>query len=155
MAPRNSRRLVATGRVPMRSAFVSESKQRQIEERMKAQGVRESDIDERFILGTGRGGQKINKTASCVQLRHGPTGIVVKCQRERSRSLNRYLARRELCDRIDERVRGAESLRQQEAARIRRQKRRRSRRQLRRMIEDRHKHSAVKKMRRSVTDYGD
>lgn len=118
--------------------------------RMKWLGIREQDLVERYILGSGSGGQKLNKTSSCVYLRHVPTGIEVKCQRERSRELNRFLARRELCARLEERILGEQSARQQEIERIRRQKRRRSRRQQQRMLEAKHRHSAKKQARRQV-----
>ncbi len=116
---------------------------------MEALGIREADIDERFIRGSGKGGQKINKTSSCVDLMHRPTGIEVKCQRERSQALNRFLARRELCERIEERIRGEKSARQQAREKIRRQKRRRSRRQKERMLQDKKKQSSKKSLRRA------
>ena len=130
-------------------SFVSSSKQHQLRREMDALGIREEDLVERFVLGSGKGGQKVNKTSSCVYLRHIPTGIEVKCQRERSRALNRLLARRELCDRIRERILGEKTRRQQEAEKIRRQKRRRSRRQKERMLEDKRKRGEIKKLRRS------
>ncbi len=129
---------------------VSQTKREQLTARMKTLGIRESDLVETFILGSGSGGQKINKTASCVQLRHAPSGIDLKCQASRSREMNRFLARRELCDRIEERVLGAASKRQQANEKIRRQKRRRSRRQQANMLADKHHHSDKKTMRRSV-----
>jgi protein subunit release factor B len=113
-------------------------------------GIREADLLEKFVLGSGSGGQKINKTASCVYLRHGPSGLEVKCQRERSRELNRFLARRELCDRLEERLRGEQSARRQEWEKIRRQKRRRSRRQKERMLEAKHRHAEKKHGRARV-----
>jgi protein subunit release factor B len=134
---------------------VSQSKKDQLVARMKALGILESDLTESFILGSGSGGQKINKTASCVQLHHGPSGIDLRCQASRSREMNRFLARRELCDRIEERVKGAASRRQQEAEKIRRQKRRRSRRQQARVLDAKHHHSDKKSMRRSVSGAGD
>jgi protein subunit release factor B len=134
---------------------VSQTKKDQLQARMKALGIREADLAETFILGSGSGGQKINKTASCVQLRHGPSGIDLKCQASRSREMNRFLARRELCDRLEQRVLGAASKKQQDAEKIRRQKRRRSRRQKANMLEDKHRHSDKKSMRRSVTGAGD
>ncbi len=133
----------------MSDAYVTTEKRLALEERMTKLGVRESDLVENFILGAGSGGQKLNKTSSCVQLRHIPSGLEVKCQRERSRELNRFLARRELCDRIEERILGQKSARQQEVEKIRRQKRRRSRRQKERMLDDKRKHSAKKQSRRS------
>jgi protein subunit release factor B len=131
-------------------AYVSRDKQAQLAERMRKLGIREGDLVEKFILGSGRGGQKINKTSSCVYLRHAPSGIEVKCQRERSRALNRFLARRELCDRLEERILGRQSARQQEIERIRRQKRRRSRRQKERMLAEKRVHADKKRMRHPV-----
>ena len=115
--------------------------------RMARLGLREEDIEERFIRGSGAGGQKVNKTSSCVQLLHRPSGIEVKCQRERSQVMNRFFARRELCDRLEQRIEGAKSARQQEAEKIRRQKRRKSRRQRQRMLDDKRHHSAKKAVR--------
>ena len=119
---------------------------------MAALEVREEDLEERFVLGSGSGGQKINKTASCVQLRHGPTGIEVRCQKDRSQAANRYFARRELCDQVEERVRGEKSKRQQEREKIRRQKRRRSRRAKARMLEEKRKTAEKKDRRKSVSE---
>jgi len=90
-------------------------------------GIQEADLEEKFILGSGRGGQKVNKTASCVQLSHRPSGIVIKCQRDRSREMNRFLAKRELCRKLEEQTTGT-SKEQQEAEKIRKQKQRRRRR---------------------------
>lgn len=115
-------------------------------------GVRENDLTEKFILGSGSGGQKVNKTASCVYLKHGPSGIEIKCQRSRSRELNRYYARKELCEQLEERKLGAASKRRQAAEKIRRQKRRRSRRQKERMLEAKHRQSEKKVRRRPVRD---
>ena len=127
--------------------FVSPTKREEQARRMAALGIRENDLVEKFIRGSGPGGQKINKTSSCVYLRHAPSGVEVKCQQSRSRELNRFLARRELSDRIDAQRNAAASRRQQAAERIRRQKRRRSRRQKERMLEAKHRHSATKRLR--------
>jgi protein subunit release factor B len=69
--------------------------------RLKIQrlGLDLSKVEERFTKGSGPGGQKINKTNNRVVLRYG--GLVVKCQRERKRSLNRFIALRELADRLE------------------------------------------------------
>lgn len=123
----------------------------QIRERMRLAGVREEDLEERFVLGSGAGGQKINKTSSAVMLRHAASGEVVKVQSSRSRELNRWLARRTLAERLLARVAGAVSAQQQEAERIRRQKRRRSRRQRARMLEDK-RHQSGKKAGRGRVD---
>ena len=80
---------------------VSEEKNRWLREKMEALGIREKDIEEKFIRSSGSGGQKVNKTSTCVYLKHIPTGVEVKCMRERNQSLNRFLARRELVLRIE------------------------------------------------------
>jgi len=80
---------------------VSEEKNRWLKERMDALGIHEKDIEEKFIRSSGRGGQKVNKTSTCVYLRHIRTGIEIKCMKERNQSLNRFLARRELVSRIE------------------------------------------------------
>ncbi len=80
---------------------VSEEKARWLLERMAALGIEEKDIEEKFIRSSGRGGQKVNKTSTCVYLKHIPTGIEVKYMKERSQSLNRVLARRELVSKIE------------------------------------------------------
>ena len=74
--------------------IVSLGKEKSLRERMQALGVREQDIEEQFVRSSGAGGQKVNKTSSCVVLHHRPTGVRVKCQQERSQALNRFLARR-------------------------------------------------------------
>jgi len=135
----------------MSDSFVSTDKQAQLAEKMRKLGIWEADLVEKFILGSGHGGQKLNKTSSCVYLRHAPSGIEVKCQSTRSRSLNRFVARRELCDKLEERLLGAQSARQKEAEKIRRQKRRRSRRQKQTMLEHKHRQSEKKQHRTRVS----
>ena len=108
---------------------VSKEKQNELLLRMESLGVKEKDILEKFILGSGRGGQKMNKTASCVYLKHLPSGIEVKCQKDRSRELNRFLARRKLCELIEEKVHNIKTDKQKKSEKIRKQKKRRSRRQ--------------------------
>jgi len=128
--------------------IVSPGKEKSLLERMQALGVREQDIEEQFVRSSGAGGQKVNKTSSCVVLHHRPTGIRVKCQQERSQALNRFLARRILLDKIETKLRGAESAEQQENARIRRQKRKRSRRAKLKLLADK-RHQAEKKSSRA------
>lgn len=127
---------------------VTPEKENQLAARMAALGIRDADIEEKFIRGSGAGGQKVNKTSSTVYLLHKPTGIEVKCQRERSQAMNRFFARRELCDRIEQEREGRRSARQQEMEKIRRQKRRRSRKQKARMLDDKRQHSEKKSARR-------
>lgn len=130
---------------------VRPEKQRALAERMERLGVREEDIEETFVRSGGRGGQKVNKTSSCVQLLHRPTGTLVKCQRSRSQALNRFLAREILVRRIEERVLGEESERRREMERIRRQKRKRSQRSKEKMLEVKHRRAEIKSTRRSVS----
>lgn len=82
-----------------------------------------NDIEEKFVRGGGKGGQKINKTANAVQLKHLPTGITVKYQKYRERSMNRILALRELLEKLN-----PESKADERAEKVRRQKDRRKRR---------------------------
>ena len=117
--------------------------------------IEDGEFEEQFVRSPGPGGQKVNKTASCVQLRHAPSGIELKCQRSRSREMNRFLARRELCDRLDEKLRGEESRRQQAREKIRRQKRRRSRRQQAKMVDQKRIHGAQKQLRGRVDGHGE
>jgi protein subunit release factor B len=129
---------------------VSPGKEKSLLDRMQALGVREQDIEEQFVRSSGAGGQKVNKTSSCVVLHHRPTGIRVKCQQERSQALNRFLARRILLDKIEARLRGAESAEQQEIAKIRRQKKRRSRRAKQKMLADKRRQAEKKSSRSAV-----
>lgn len=79
---------------------VSEEKNKWLEKMMDELNIIETDIAEKFIRSSGKGGQKVNKTSSCVYVKHIPTGIEVKCMKDRSQSINRFLARRELVERI-------------------------------------------------------
>ena len=132
--------------------MITKEKQEELSRRMQELHIYESDLIEKFILGSGKGGQKINKTSSCVYLKHIPTGIEVKCQRERSRELNRYYARKELCEKLSEKIENVKSERQQLAEKIRRQKRRRSRRSKEKMLSNKKHHAEKKSLRRSPRD---
>lgn len=121
-----------------------------LKKRMEKMGILEPDITEHFIRGSGSGGQKVNKTSSCVQLFHAPTSIEIRCQKTRSQADNRYWARRELCDRIDEQEQGENSKKQQAFEKIRRQKRRRSRRAKGKMLDAKTKQGTKKKLRGKV-----
>ncbi|MGE5239910.1 MAG: peptide chain release factor family protein [Chloroflexota bacterium] len=134
---------------------VSPAKENLLSERMAALGVREEDIEESFVRSGGRGGQNVNKTSTCVQLKHIPTGLEVKCQKERSQALNRYHARVLLLRKLEHLIKGRES---EEAARIeklRRQKRKRSRRAREKIREEKERVSEKKASRAFRTDLDD
>jgi protein subunit release factor B len=107
---------------------VTAKKQAELEARMAALGLREEDLQEKYVRSSGPGGQKVNKTASCVYLKHVPTGREVKMQRERSQRLNRYYARKRLCELLEAEQLGGKSPAALKAEKIRKQKQRRRRR---------------------------
>jgi peptide chain release factor len=131
---------------------VTPEKLEALRRRMAALGLVEGDLLEKFVRGSGAGGQKINKTSSCVFLKHLPSGVCVKCQLDRSRELNRFLARRELCDQLEAVREGRAVARTQAIEKIRRQKRRRSQRSKQRSVADKREHSQKKSLRRPPTD---
>jgi len=134
---------------------IKKEKSEEIQRRMERLGITDDDIVEKFILGSGSGGQKVNKTSSCVYLKHIPTGTEVKCQRERSRELNRYIARRELCEKLEEKLLNEKSKKRQAAEKVRRQKRRRSRRSQAKMLEDKKLHGEKKGLRQKPSQNGE
>lgn len=130
--------------------MITARKEAELTSRMLELGVHEDDLLEKFVRGSGPGGQKINKTSSCVYLLHRPSGIEIKCQQSRSQSLNRFIARRELCEKLTEKLTNELSQRQQAQEKIRRQKRRRSRRQKERMLEGKKHRAEVKEKRKPI-----
>jgi protein subunit release factor B len=126
---------------------VSPAKEKALRERLKSLDIFEKDIKESFIRSGGRGGQNVNKTSTCVYLRHLPTGIDVKCQKARTQGLNRYYARQLLCDKLERLIKGRQSEEMQRIAKIRRQKRRRSKRAKQKMLTEKRIHSMKKRER--------
>ncbi len=131
----------------MNPACVSKEKWEALKEKMESLGIHEKDIVEKFIRSSGKGGQKVNKTSTCVYLKHVPTDIEVKCQRERYQAINRYLARKILAEKMEAKILGKESEERQKIEKIRRQKRKRSKRAKMKMLEDKKKQAQKKKDR--------
>ena len=131
---------------------VSSEKEKHLADRMRRMGIREEDLLENFVRSSGAGGQHVNKTSTCVQLTHLPTGLKVRCQKSRSQGLNRFLARRLLLDRIEEARTGARTVERQRIEKIRRQKRRRSRRSREKMLENKRHQASKKKLRGAVRE---
>ncbi len=130
--------------------MLSLKKEKLLRELMGRLGVRQEDIIEKFVRSQGPGGQNVNKVSTCVWLRHLPTGLEVKCQEERSQAQNRFLARRTLLKKIEERILGKFSQERKRIAKIRRQKRRRSRRAKLKTLEAKRLHSQKKALRSKV-----
>ena len=112
----------------MPSFGVTPRKEAELLKRMDACGLRETDLDERFVTSGGPGGQKVNRSATCVYLKHLPTGLEVKMQKARSQALNRFYARRRLCELLEARALGDNSPEALKREKIRKQKARRGRR---------------------------
>ncbi len=130
----------------------SPDKMAALEKRMADIGIEPGELLEKFVRGSGAGGQKINKTSNCVFLKHLPTGIAIKCQMERSREMNRFLARRELCDQIDAIRLGKATAKTEAMEKLRRQKRRRSRRSKQRSVADKRALSVKKSLRKPPSE---
>lgn len=128
--------------------MITSEKWNRLRREMAELGIDEDALEEHFIRGSGRGGQKVNKTSSCVQLIYGEWEV--RCQKTRSQVENRFWARRELCERILERREGAYSKRQQEMEKVRRQKRRRSRRAKAKMLANKARRGDQKRLRKRV-----
>ena len=123
---------------------VSEKKEKALLDRMRELNVTENDLDEQFIRSSGPGGQKVNKTSSCVCLRHIPTDITVKYQRERSQALNRFFARRTLLDKIELLQKGFIKEDKKRIEKIRSQKRKKSQRTKKKLSALKSKQSDIK-----------
>ena len=129
---------------------VSPDKWNALEARLLKLGIREQDLEERFVRAVGPGGQNVNKVSTCVVLVHRPSGLSVRCQEERSQGLNRFLARKRLADKMEETLLGAASRRRQEIEKIRRQKRKRSKRAKEKMLEAKRHRAGLKASRKAV-----
>lgn len=126
---------------------VSREKSEALAKKMAKLGIREEDIEEKFIRSSGKGGQKVNKASSCVYLKHMPSGVEVKCQKERSQALNRFLGRRILAQKIESMIFGRISEEKKQIEKIRRQKRKRSARAKEKMLREKAHRAEKKKIR--------
>lgn len=134
---------------------VSIEKEKQLRQKMSSLGIRQEDIEETFIRSSGPGGQNVNKTSTCVYLRHLPTGLEVKCQKERSQALNRYLARKVLLKKIENLILGNLSEEKKRIEKLRRQKRKRSKRAKLKVLEAKRKRAQKKALRAKITPFLD
>jgi peptide chain release factor len=131
---------------------VSSKKNADLQHLMDRLGVLESDLEESFVRSSGPGGQNVNKVSSCVILKHKPSGVVVKCQQERSQAMNRYRARVILLERLDAQVRGRESEEARRINKIKRQKRKRSKRAKDKMLKTKKHRGETKALRKKLID---
>ncbi|MBI2608713.1 MAG: peptide chain release factor-like protein [Deltaproteobacteria bacterium] len=130
---------------------VSPQKKERLKEKMERLQIFEKDLEENFIRASGSGGQKVNKTSSCVWLKHIPTGLEIKCQQTRSQADNRYFARALLCEKFQEQWLQEKSEKQKQIEKIRRQKRKKSKRAKEKMLESKRKQSLKKDLRKKPT----
>ncbi|MBM3310306.1 MAG: peptide chain release factor-like protein [Candidatus Aminicenantes bacterium] len=121
---------------------------------MERLGIGDRDLVEKFVRSGGKGGRNVNSVATCVYLKHLPTGFEVKCQRERSQALNRFLARRILVEKLEAKIKGEENAEEQRVAKIRRQKRKRSKRAKMKMLDDKRRHAEIKFGRAPISSEG-
>ena len=129
---------------------VTNTKEQALKAVMEGLNIKEADIQESFVRSGGHGGQNVNKTSTCVYLKHIPTGIEVKCQKERSQAMNRYHARVLLVKKIEQQIKGRQSDEIQRIEKLRRQKRKRSKRAKEKMLADKAAQGDQKRLRAAV-----
>jgi len=129
---------------------VSLEKEKDLLERMNRLGISEGDLQETFIRSSGPGGQKVNKTATCVYLVHVPSGMSVKCQKTRSQAMNRFLARRIFLERMERLQKGQANAERKRIEKLKRQKRKRSKRAKEKVLQAKRRQSEKKALRSKV-----
>jgi len=127
---------------------VGRDKEEALRIKMESLGIKETDLEEKFICSGKKGGQNVNKTSTCVYLKYKPMAIEVKCREERSQALNRFLARRILVNKIESLVLGRKAQERKKIEKIKRQKRKRSRRAKEKMLRYKKMRSEKKELRR-------
>lgn len=133
--------------------MVNKEKWEKLSDFMAKLQVHETDLIEKFIIGSGKGGQKLHKTASTVYLKHIPSGLEIKCQESRSREDNRYFARIRLCEKLHAQVTDEKTKEQQKNEKLKRQKKRRSRRAKQKILDEKSKHSELKALRKKPASH--
>jgi len=133
--------------------MISKEKWDRLNAWMQQIGIDDKDVIEKFIIGSGRGGQKLHKTASMVYLKHIQSGIEIKCQYSRSREDNRYYARQRLCEKLHRTISDEKTKEQQRIEKIKRQKKRRSRRAKQKMLDEKSRHGQLKASRQKPQSY--
>lgn len=128
--------------------MISKDKWDKLAEKMEKLQIHEVDLVEKFILGSGKGGQKLHKTTSTVYMKHIPSGLEIKCQESRSREDNRYFARLRLCEKLQALISNEKTKAQQRVEKIKRQKKRRSRRSKQKMLDEKSKLGQLKELRK-------
>jgi peptide chain release factor len=101
---------------------ITEQKKQELQQRMQKCSLFEIDLEEKFVRSGGSGGQKVNKTSSCVYMKHIPSGLSVKIQESRSQGLNRYYARKKMCELLENKMLGKDSPEAKRIEKIRKQK---------------------------------
>lgn len=135
--------------------MITTKKWQQLYHVMQSFNIHENDLEEKFIVGSGHGGQKLQKTSSTVFIKHIPTGIQVKCQHTRFREDNRYVARKILCEKIENILLKEKSAKQQLIHKIKKQKKRRSKKAKQKMLDQKHKRAAQKTLRKKPSHAAD
>ncbi|KTD16569.1 peptide chain release factor family protein [Legionella jordanis] len=133
--------------------MINKEKMDKLLEWMAKLHISETNLVEKFILGSGKGGQNLHKTASTVYLKHVPSGIEIKCQDSRSREENRYFARRRLCEKLQTLLTDEKTREQQRAEKLKRQKKRRSRRAQQKILAEKSKQGRIKELRKKPTSF--
>lgn len=131
---------------------VSRKKTDELERTKSRLGIQEADLEESFIRSGGPGGQNVNKVATCVVLKHVPSGLVVKCQKGRSQRMNRYFARRILLAKLEAQILGRRSEEAKRIRKIKRQKHKRSKRAKEKMLQAKRHKSQKKYLRTSLEE---
>ncbi len=128
--------------------MITKEKWDKLKQQMEKLEILETDLIEKFIIGSGKGGQKLHKTASTVYLKHQPSGIEIKCQYSRSREDNRFFSRQRLCEKIQTLFTDEKTKEQQRIEKLKRQKKRRSRRSKQKMLDEKSKQGQLKQLRK-------